>query len=525
MDVINASLGSVAIDAMSDDALVQAVNRAAEAGVIVVTAAGNDGPDPMLVSSPSTSPLALSVANTLNSRVFGTALTLSDGQSFGTLPSTNVPSTADPVSGVVADVAALDPTGLACTTLPANSLRSRVALIFRGTCNFSTKIKNAEAAGASGAIIYSQAGNPIGGWDPQDALLPAVLVDNAAGLKVKNAVAADSGLTATLEFRLRAIASDPNGMEEGSSRGPGPEGQIKPDLSATGTEILTAWISPATGNPSYTIVDGTSLSSPIVAGAAALLKQSKPGLTPAQYRSLLVNSASPLFWKGDPANPILLHEQGAGLLTAAAALATNLTAVPLSVPFGFGGADVDRTAKVTLTNTGAQPETYSLTVAPIGGGPAPRLTATSITLEPGAAQEVQVAIEASGLSAGAYQGYVLAQGSGSTAPVRIPYWYGVYGTTASFLPVVFARETGQVRSQQTILFRILGSAGVPAIPEKPPQFTVVSGGGSIVDWGSVDDYYPNTWGLLVRLGAARATDNVFDIQVGDVTSRVTIRTQ
>ena len=81
-----------------------------------------------------------------------------------------------------------------------------------------------------------------------------------------------------------------------SSRGPGVDNDVKPDLVAPGTWIYSAvQMNNATGilyHPvGFAASNGTSFSSPMVAGAAALVKQGHPTWTPAQVKSALVNRA------------------------------------------------------------------------------------------------------------------------------------------------------------------------------------------------------------------------------------------
>jgi subtilisin family serine protease len=130
--------------------------------------------------------------------------------------------------------------------------------------------------------------------------LPAMMVSYGDGISIKNQLAAHSSETATLDFSRQAFSVDPDKLADFSAKGPNVDGSIKPDMVAVGMYVYTAAqkfdskgdLYDASG---YSLVDGTSFSSPIVAGAAALLKEARPGLTVAQYRSLLVNTAAPAF--------------------------------------------------------------------------------------------------------------------------------------------------------------------------------------------------------------------------------------
>ncbi len=81
------------------------------------------------------------------------------------------------------------------------------------------------------------------------------------------------------------------------------------------------------------LLDGTSFSSPLVAGSFALLKSARPGLTAAQYRSLIINSAAPFLIR------ISRHRCNAGepgLLDVGASLRNTAAATPTSLSFGVG---------------------------------------------------------------------------------------------------------------------------------------------------------------------------------------------
>src|SRR5205085_1600502 len=205
-------------------------------------------------------------------------------------------SPSAPVSAALMDVAQLDPTGLACQALPRGSLSGSTALILRGTCNFEDKINFAQQAGAVAAIIYTDAARP----DPINmsvgaATLPATMVGYDTGVNLKQQLAAGK-VVATLVFTLGAVGVNANRLSSSSSAGPNTDYGIKPDLVAVGTSIYTAKPSNAgtAGSGGYVVESGTSFSSPMVAGAAALLKAARPGLSAAQYRSLLINSATSL---------------------------------------------------------------------------------------------------------------------------------------------------------------------------------------------------------------------------------------
>lgn len=73
-----------------------------------------------------------------------------------------------------------------------------------------------------------------------------------------------------------------------SSNGPTNDNRIKPDIVAPGIYVFSA---SKDGNDSYTRSNGTSMSTPLAAGVAALLRSARPELSPLQVREAMRNTA------------------------------------------------------------------------------------------------------------------------------------------------------------------------------------------------------------------------------------------
>jgi subtilisin family serine protease len=521
MDVVNMSLGSQPADRPASDILVQAVEKASAAGVVVVIAAGNEGPDLNSIASPATAPSAIAVGNSYNDRIFSSPVTLEGApQAFQSIPGSG-PSPSSAITGPVVDVSTLDSsTGLACATLPAGSLTGKIALILRGTCFFEDKLNNAQSAGAVAALVYTTSTQP----DPIPmgvgaATLPASMVSNADGLDIKNRVMQNQNLKLTLNFTKSPFAINPSRIDDSSSRGPSADNSVKPDLLAVGSNVYTAWAT-SLGTGGYTVASGTSLAAPMVTGAAALLKAARPGLTAAQYRSLLINTSQT--FSTDGVNPAPIEVEGSGLLDASASLRGTVAAHPTALGFGIGGATVDATQTLTLTNVGSTTDTFSISTTPIGDGPVPAASDSAVQLEPGSSKDITVKFQGSGLSAGQYQGFLVIRGTQSDVDTKLPFWYGVPSQVATKITVFDPPASGRRSSTQTIYFRPVDAVGIPTTVT--PTVTVVSGGGSVIGTESLDADTPGVYAVQVRLGLSRG-DNVFQIQVGNATARVTITGQ
>jgi hypothetical protein len=302
---------------------------------------------------------------------------------------------------------------------------------------------------------------------------------------------------------------------------------VKPDLVAVGTwlHLATQKVNPggetmydASG---YITESGTSFSAPLVAGAAAVLKAARPGLTVRQYRSLLINGAA-LFTPGDSDVPFPVQRAGAGALYLPTALQNTVTAFPTSLSFGVDGSTVDAARDLTITNLGQTVEGLAVSVLPLGSGPAPAVSVGSLQLAPGASHTVTLRFNAAALGPGEYQGFVQIQGSGTVQPVRVPYWYAVPSSTPQYLTVLRARETGAPSAllRDAIVFRVTEPAGVPLL-DTNPTVTVVSGGGTVREVRSVDELVPGAYSVNVALGPT-AGENRFRIQAGELRAEVVI---
>ncbi len=116
----------------------------------------------------------------------------------------------------------------------------------------------------------------------------------------------------TEAFAVGALRQDMK-IAKFSLRGPGPvrysNNEIKPDVSAPGVNIRSAM--PGGG---YTLMDGTSMASPHVAGIAALLYQAKAGIKPDEVENVISESCRELVDEEYPTSPNMGY--GAGIVNA-----------------------------------------------------------------------------------------------------------------------------------------------------------------------------------------------------------------
>jgi minor extracellular serine protease Vpr len=353
--------------------------KLAQKGVVTVASAGNDaGGGAYAGGSPGAGVDIIGVASFENEQVWLPYFTASpdDAQIGFQVASGGAgnPSTSGtyPLARTGTTATADD----ACAALPAGSLTGMVALIRRGTCGFNVKANNARDAGAVGVVIYNNAAGRISASvaGPPAATIPVVTITAADGAVLDARIAAGA-TTLTLTDQLGTFTNAPNGgliagllpsgttasSNTGSTYGPSPTLDIKPDIGAPGGTIRSTYPVPL---GSYAVLSGTSMASPHVAGAVALLLQAKPGLTPGEVRTILQNSAKPRFYAtatGSGAPDLeMVHRQGAGMLDIAQAVQAQVTVTPGKLSLGENESGGAQTRTLTLKNDGLVPVTYTL---------------------------------------------------------------------------------------------------------------------------------------------------------------------
>ncbi|MGH3681212.1 MAG: S8 family peptidase, partial [Natronosporangium sp.] len=311
------------------------------------------------------------------------------------------------------------------------------------------------AAGGADVINMSLGGEATDGTDPLSQAVNSLTAQHdvlfviAAGNRgflgdgsVGAPGAADAALTVGSVDKSEQLAFD-------SSRGPRiGDWAIKPDLTAPGVGIAAARAAGTALGPivaeHYTRISGTSMATPHVAGAAAILLQQDPDLGAGQLKAALATTAV-------PNDGLEIYQQGGGRLDLAAAVSTPVLASPSPLDLGYlrhPQAEADPvTAEVSYTNRSDAPVTLDLSVAARsreGQAPAPdQLTVSpaSLTVEPGGQATATVTLDPRQVPNGLYSGYLVAGRDG--VPVsRVPV--GFYHEPESYdLTVVGTARDGR----------------------------------------------------------------------------------
>ena len=279
-----------------------------------------------------------------------------------------------------------------------------------------------------------------------------------------------------------------NGFQPGrsfTSHGPNPgDLAIKPELVAPGTSMYMAFETYDPRGDLYSpngfgAASGTSFSAPLVAGAAALVKQRHPGYTAAQIKSALVNTASQDVISDVSGNPVTVLSVGAGKLDAGAAVNSNVTCSPATLSFGaLTAGSLPKTTQLAVSNNGGATVNLTLNVA-VGknSGVALTLDKSNLLLAAGASATVSVALSGALPLPGSYYGAITLQGNGIS--LRVPYLYmvgsGVVTNIIALTGLGFDGTVGERIPQGLISLKLVDANGVP-VPNVPVTFTALSGG-------------------------------------------------
>lgn len=396
-----------------------------EAGIFVTASAGNDGPGAGTVAH--TAPWNATVAASTHFRVFGHTVDavgpdpvppdLSDIPA----PPGDGPGLTTDIQAEVRDAALVDEgNGDGCDAFPTGVFDGAVALIERGTCTFAIKVDNASAAGAVAVVIVNNvAGPPTAPGALEDTTIPAVMVGSDQGGALRDFVVdtAPDAVTVRLNAAADEFRSDEwtDVMAGFSSRGPSQVELLAPTFTLPGVNILAA-VNASGGDPAqYGVLQGTSMSSPHGAGAAALLTALHPDWSPSSLHSALASTAEPdTLVKEDGVTSADPFDQGSGRADLAEAGRIGLVMDETHANFeaadpDIGGdpkslnlpAMVDQECIVTctwtrtVTSVADTTATYSAT-SDAPAGVTVSVSPSELTLAPGATQELEITADVSG---------------------------------------------------------------------------------------------------------------------------------
>ncbi|MCA9980488.1 MAG: S8 family serine peptidase, partial [Anaerolineales bacterium] len=323
--VINYSIGGPSRDPWQELTALAFLN-AREAGVFAAVSAGNSGPGASTVASPGDAPWVTTVGASNSNRQYLSDITVTPAISTA-VSLYGATLTSGVTDFVLVDAAnyqdTLGQNGRLCLNpfAPGTFAANEVVLCERGINARVEKGYNVQAGGAGGVILANA--------EPGDLAtdrypLPGVHVDAEAGLALRQHIADHASVGVSFTASTAVLAPDPripvDQMAAFSSRGPILHGQsnyIKPSITGPGVQILAGHTPFAGGAPTgelFQAISGTSMSSPHVAGAAALLAALHPDWSPAEIESALMTTANPDHQKQDGTTQADAFDMGAGRL-------------------------------------------------------------------------------------------------------------------------------------------------------------------------------------------------------------------
>jgi subtilisin family serine protease len=447
VDVINYSVGSSMLSITAPDDL--ALMAANKAGVIAVVAAGNEGPNLATIGSPAGGPWVITAAaSTRDGKSSEEAIEITAPLSIAGPIAAREANFTPPLAGqgaISGDLALVDDeddtldgggagtTSDACEPLANDAeVSGKIALIQRGGCDFDVKVQHADDAGAIAALVYNIAGDPIVmNGEAGSSDIPALMIGQADGNLILAEIDAGNVVSVRLEKgQLLTVSETGNRMAVFSARGPGPVNDIlKPDVTAPGVNILAGFTPDAvnaTPNEDFAYLSGTSMSTPHIAGVAALLLQAHPDWSPSAIKSALMTTARQDLTIDDGETPAHPFDFGAGHIVPndavdpgivydvtddeydAFACGTGSPALDqqrcddlAAAGFSFAATDLnqpsiaigrlanERTVTRRVTNVSDESATYVASISPPAGIDV-TVTPQSVTLAPGASAEFDV---------------------------------------------------------------------------------------------------------------------------------------
>ena len=462
MNVINFSGGGPQTDP-ANDAMYEAVHNTVLAGVVPVIAAGNDRDDFGLgtAGSPGSTPDAITVAAVSNSHVFAPALSVRGGPpSLGAVPiqgaGARFPAAWTTIDQTMVDASSIvgtdgkpvdeylcgpagDPNG-GEGTLPAGSVKGKILLVQRGNCTFLSKAARAIHGGAAGLVMIDNRpgeANPV----PIALPLPSGMIADLDGSTLRAFMAENGGLaTIRVSSGIEEIPTGRSGVITSfSSAGPTDFGyQLKPDISAPGLDVLSS-TPPRTTGSTFSVFAGTSMATPHIAGAAAVLLERHPDWSPWQVKSALMSTAGPAWGNTARTQEASVLLEGAGLADVGASDDPKLFTAPQSL--SFARIDVTTGAQVSsmllmASDAGDGAGTWSVSVAPQTQTNGVEIDVPpQISIAPGGDVAVPVVVRvAANAAVGENTGFVVLSSNGVNR--RVPYSFLVERPALASVPAV-----------------------------------------------------------------------------------------
>ena len=426
VDVINYSVSGTSTNFL--DPVQVAFLHAADAGIFVACSAGNSGPTTSTVAHPG--PWLTTVAAGTHNRNGEGSVTLGN---LATYSGASVASRVGPAPLIDSNDAGLSGADLTKVVLcyaagdnggtpvldPAK-VAGKIVICDRGVTARVNKSLAVQEAGGVGMILVNTSNNSL---NADFHFVPTVHLQNTDYAAV-HAYAATLNPAATINQATIVYTVPAPYTASFSSRGPlraGDGDLLKPDVIAPGQDILAAVAPPGNDGLDFNLYSGTSMSSPHVAGLAALLKDLHPDWSPMMIKSALMTTAYDVL-DGPNTNPLVIFRQGAGHVKPNSAADPGLV---------YNSGSSDWQAFLCGTTTGVSAATCSA------------LAGQGYSLDP---SNLNVASIAIGEMAGVQTVTRKVTNVGSKTATYTPSYTGLAGFTVAINPSSLVLNPGQTKS-------------------------------------------------------------------------------
>ncbi|HET7865959.1 MAG TPA: S8 family serine peptidase, partial [Burkholderiaceae bacterium] len=553
VDVINFSISGSTTSFVNP--VEQAFMRAADAGVFVAASAGNSGPKASTVAHPS--PWITTVAAGTHNRSLEGTVTLGNGTTLAgasaavaALPATALINAADAglpganARAVQLCFTAADNAGAA--VLDPAKVAGKIVVCDRGTNARTNKSQAVADAGGVGMVLVNPSVNTL---NADFHAVPTVHLQAADGAAVK-AYAATAGATGAISQAGLNLNNPAPKTADFSSRGPSLAASsdiLKPDIIAPGQDILAGVAPPGNQGRQFDLYSGTSMSSPHIAGIAALMKELRPRWSPMAIKSALMTTAGDVL-DGPNSSPDVIFAQGAGhvqplkaaepglvfdsdlrdwlgFLCSTDLPASTCTAadIPVIDPVDMNTASVafgtlagQRTVTRRVTNVDSFQATYSLSKSGLDGIDV-TMTPARLTLAPGQTRVIKLTFTRTTAKVGTY-------GGGQLMLTGAPWWGAGRSHRVVRVPVVIRpvalTAPLEVTGPYSVVFGFSGAFGtsvrglVPAVA----QAGHVAATGSVVTM-TVNVPAGTTLARFALFDANVSTPSDLDIEVFDAAGK------
>ena len=425
VDVINYSISGGGFSWGSSTELAYLAAR--NAGIFVATSAGNGGPG--AATTPKHAPWYTAVAAAEHGRQVTYDKEM--GEFTGGDTTLEAMMGASNSGGITASIVYAgdyvnpnDPEGDPAQCLqpfPADTFSGEIVVCDRGAIARVQKAVNVRDGGAGGYVLANLDG-AAASVDPDLYVIPGIHINAENGNALKTWLASGEGHMATISAATGVQVIDPDRVDVlagFSSKGPsGTISTLTPTITGPGVSIYAAYADQQFGHdghePSagdYNYLSGTSMSSPHLAGAAALVKSAQPTWTPDNIRAAMAMTATPTVKKEDGVTAGDWFDMGSGRVQVDKAVASGLIMDETAANYEAANPNIGGeprslnlpsitdnncvgTCTWTRTVTATKDGSWTASAASISGDLAITVSPATFDLVAGQSQELTVAIDA-----------------------------------------------------------------------------------------------------------------------------------